>query len=327
VNKQELIKEALPNILEGSILFSMIKGDIDAFFEKYDVPNWLSLNQVGMMHEILMAGDKNAIIDRLNKYRELQLKRASEKYKWQREVEGKKKKEIREDNMSKLITTTVGTSVITNRLYDRRFDTEITQLVEYRKTPRNKDEIVNDTVEKIKENLQNKRPNNYLTAELASLRAFKNNSELGISNDDVIALFSTDTEDGKFCAKVNEEVFKSLQWCEVLSPVVIEGLKTRRIREDEDISNVFKDAGLISLKRETERLLANNGYTRKYFNITGGFKATIPFITILAFEKGMSLFYLYEESNDLIVIDPPGEFNYSFDAMRDVTRIRREILA
>jgi hypothetical protein len=41
----------------------------------------------------------------------------------------------------------------------------------------------------------------------------------------------------------------------------------------------------------------------------------------------MSLFYLYEESNDLILINPPSEFKCSFDRVVKETRIKRQILA
>lgn len=207
--------------------------------------------------------------------------------------------------MPKLIITTVGTSVITNKLYGSQFNTEIEKLVKQGKVPDKKEDIVESAVDNILTNLKNSKPNKDLSAELASLRAFKNNQKLGLSNKDTIALFSTDTEDGKFCAEVNKRVLESLNWCkEILGPVVINGLKTKKIKENEDISENFKKAGLNNLKEQTEKLLANHTDTEKYFNITGGFKTTIPFITILAFEKKMSLFYLYEESNDLIVINP-----------------------
>jgi putative CRISPR-associated protein (TIGR02619 family) len=228
--------------------------------------------------------------------------------------------------MSKLIITTVGTSIITNKLYEARFDTKIARLKDGISISNN--EIVSSTKKNILNNLLNKSSNKLLSAEIASLKAFKEATGPGISEDDLIALFTTDTEDGKFCAEVNKVVLESTKWCKnITGPFVIEGLKTRRTEEDEDISETFKDAGLIKLKEKTEKLIRENQYSEKYFNITGGFKATIPFITILAFEKGMSLFYLYEESNDLILINPPSEFKCSFDRVVKETRIKRQILA
>ncbi|MFN3479766.1 MAG: putative CRISPR-associated protein [Thermodesulfovibrionales bacterium] len=226
--------------------------------------------------------------------------------------------------MPKLIITTVGTSIITNNLYGSQFNTEIAQLVERGIVPNKKDYIVNTAVNNILNNLRNNKPNRHLSAELASLRVFRNNDRLGLSKDDVIVLFSTDTEDGKFCSEVNKRVLESLGWCNVLQPVVIQGLKTKITNEGEDISDRFKEAGLVNLKNETERLLKGHTYEEKYFNISGGFKATIPFITILAFEKGMKLFYLYEEGNDLIVIEPPRRFNCSYDDLQDYASVYRD---
>ena len=221
--------------------------------------------------------------------------------------------------MSKLIITTVGTSIIGNKCYPDEFEDEIQELIDDKPLDSVKDiNIITKTTENIIEALANDRPNKFLSAEIVSLRAFKNSKELGLSSDDVIALLSTDTEDGKFCARVNKQVLDKLGWCKVLGPIVITGMKTRKTEEDEDISKRFIDAGLKSMKKVVEEVLDSNQYDKKYFNITGGFKATIPFTTILAFEKGMSLIYLYEESSDLIVIPPPTEpsdARDSFDRM------------
>ncbi|MCL0059067.1 putative CRISPR-associated protein [Dehalococcoidia bacterium] len=223
--------------------------------------------------------------------------------------------------MSKLIITTVGTSIIGNKCYPDEFEDEIQEeLINDKPLDSAKDiNIITKTTENIIEALANDRPNKFLSAEIVSLRAFKNSKELGLSSDDVIALLSTDTEDGKFCARVNRQVLDKLGWCKVVGPIVITGMKTRKTEEDEDISKRFIDAGLKSMKKVVEEVLDSNQYDKKYFNITGGFKATIPFATILAFEKGISLIYLYEESSDLIVVSPPSGFYYSFDKLRNST--------
>jgi hypothetical protein len=90
VKENELTKCALTHVLDGSNLFSRLNRETDTFFGKYNVADWLSLNQVGTIHEILMLDDKSAILNRLRGYRELQLKRLSEKDKWQKEVDGQK---------------------------------------------------------------------------------------------------------------------------------------------------------------------------------------------------------------------------------------------
>lgn len=84
--ESDLVIGALMNILEGSNIFTMIKEDIDTFVDKYDVARWLSLSQVSTIHEILISGDKKRLVE----YKNLQLKRASEKVKWKKEKNGKK---------------------------------------------------------------------------------------------------------------------------------------------------------------------------------------------------------------------------------------------
>lgn len=90
MRNEKLIHYALSNIVEGkeSRIFDKIKEDIDIFFEKYGVAEWLTLSQSAMIHDILMSSNKKDINKKLGGYKELQLKRSSEKNKWQREVDG-----------------------------------------------------------------------------------------------------------------------------------------------------------------------------------------------------------------------------------------------
>lgn len=214
--------------------------------------------------------------------------------------------------MSKLIITMVGTSAISNKnkLYDEeKYGTQIDELKNYG-TPLNEKIIIaaiNDSAKIISNNLCNEKKSEFLPAEIASLWAFKKSKKLGISKDDVITLLSSETEDGKFCANVIKKVLDMQGWCHVIEPIVVKGFRTRKINDDENISDVFKNAGLNTLKDEIERLLKNPkfNFTQSYFNITGGFKAVIPFAAHIAFKKEMSLIYLYEDSSELIIISPP----------------------
>lgn len=218
--------------------------------------------------------------------------------------------------MTKLILTTIGTSIITKKLYPPKFNSEITS-IEEGKRPRKYENCVKGTVTNLIDVFHNKFTNEYLSAELASLRVFKKNNEL--NENDVIVLLATDTVDGKFCAEVNKKVLDSLKWCKIEGPSTIKGCKTRETTPDEDIAKNFVDAGLNNLRNEVERILRSNTFDPRYFNITGGFKGIIPFATILAFEKRMSMMYLYETSSDLIIIDPPQDFYCSFEEMEDST--------
>lgn len=228
--------------------------------------------------------------------------------------------------MSKLIITTVGTSVINNELYPQERDCEeyinnIIDGVSLQKQIRS--ELINRTAENITRNVDEGNHRKMWSAEISSINAFKMNEKLGLQKDSVIALFSTDTEEGKFCAEVNKKVLYDLNWCNVLEPITLTGIKTKITENEKESADKFKKIGLETLNQEVEKLLKNTDYTENYLNITGGFKAVIPFATIIAFERQMSLIYLYEESDVLIVIPSPpkGQFWYSFEEIKKRTNL------
>lgn len=214
--------------------------------------------------------------------------------------------------MSKLIITTVGTSIISNELYPKEYNNYIKELTKDKPL---RDEIksilINRTVDKMYLNVSTNLPKNMWSAEISSINAFKVNKDLGLKEDIVIALFSTDTEDGKFCTEVNKKVLDKLGWCKVLDPIPITGLKTKsKDKPNEAVSKNFIEVGLQKINEEVDKLLKNKEYKQNYFNITGGFKSIIPIATIIAFEREMSLIYLYEDSDDLIVMKPPPKDNF-----------------
>lgn len=81
---------ALNHIIEESIIFNELEKMIENFFGTYQVPEWLTRSQSRMISEILLSGNKDTIMVRLNEYKERQLKRTSQKGKWwQKEVDKK----------------------------------------------------------------------------------------------------------------------------------------------------------------------------------------------------------------------------------------------
>ena len=210
--------------------------------------------------------------------------------------------------MARLILTTVGTSIITKeniRLWDN-FKDEI-KLIKIGKTPTKYDECVRYIVKNLLRNVnQTLVSNSFLSAELASLCALKKNKK--IDKDDVIVLLATDTVDGQFCADINKRVLDSLGWCKKIhGPCVVNGFKTKATH-DINIAEEFIKVGLESLKTVVDSYYDPKVYDENYFNITGGFKVIIPIATIIAFERDMNLIYLYEGSNDLIIIEHPSKF-------------------
>lgn len=204
--------------------------------------------------------------------------------------------------MSKLIIITVGTSITEKPFIFNIFNHEIKSL-EDEERPDNYDYFLNECKNIfIRISANHHSPITDLSAELASLVVFK--KKIGIDKGDVIALFSTNTESGKFCASVNYEVLKYLKWVQVENlkePKTIKGFKLKPSLSDEDIATPFNEIGVKNFIREIDELLKFE-FDYTFFNITGGFKAIIPHATIIAHNNKMTLFYLYEKSNQIITI-------------------------
>jgi putative CRISPR-associated protein (TIGR02619 family) len=232
--------------------------------------------------------------------------------------------------MSKLMITTVGTDII-NKISNEKiiigkeyFNSVVKGLANgIPLNPETESKVIDQIADKIKEKIDDNVSFRLLPAEIASLMAFNNDDNYGLSSKDKIALFRSDTEDGKFCANVNKIILNELGWCKVPEPTKIAGLKTKTTGETGDISENFKNAGLKNLNIEVKKLLENPDYDDNYFNITGGFKALIPFSTIIAFNNDMRLIYLYERSDDLIFIRRPEKFNCPIDVVIEGMEVRK----
>lgn len=89
MTEKQLAEIALQYTLEGDDLFGRIKKDIDGFIKKYNI-DWLPTSQISTIQEILLSGERGAVMERLHQYRYLQLNRTSEKDMWQKDKEGVK---------------------------------------------------------------------------------------------------------------------------------------------------------------------------------------------------------------------------------------------
>jgi len=141
-----------------------------------------------------------------------------------------------------------------------------------------------------------------LSAEIASLLVMGKTEKIGkIESKDKIVLFASDTDDGYCCAEANREIIESS-----ITPNVeikkIEGLQVT----DPDR---FVELGLMNLQRAIH--CYSNSPTDVYLNITGGFKGVLPYVAPLAWENRMDIVYLFELSQDIILISPPSKLSFS----------------
>ena len=116
----------------------------------------------------------------------------------------------------------------------------------------------------------------------------------------VIHLLITSTFDGHLCGWILEKELERQGYSHShIQLKRIEGLTI-------DSGSDFQTTALNELTKYVNENAENN----TILNITGGYKALIPFMTIIGQIKGLQLKYIYEDSNDLITV---GNLPINFD--------------
>jgi putative CRISPR-associated protein (TIGR02619 family) len=138
---------------------------------------------------------------------------------------------------------------------------------------------------------KNKSINNN-SAEMVSIEKL----DLDKENDEIY-LIATDTSDSVFCAKMLQNWLKDKGYKKITFDIenktgIIDKLQVYK-KDDYEI-------GLENLLEYIIGLLNNN--EEFIFNITGGYKGVIPYLTIIAQIINAKIVYLFEESEDLLDI-------------------------
>ena len=144
-----------------------------------------------------------------------------------------------------------------------------------------------------------------LSAEMATLITMHGEARIGeITQRDRIVLLHSDTPEGELCAEVNKAAMESEilvdgeakkePW-NVGDPVRINGLNGVKPTD-------FANTGLKDFQDRTERLL-DDFDGDKFLSVTGGYKGLIPFATLLVYKKEITLVYLFERSDGLVIMD------------------------
>lgn len=149
------------------------------------------------------------------------------------------------------------------------------------------------------------------SAELGSLLAMQRRGDMFDSDPakNRIYLLHTDTMEGRLCAEVNAASITA-------SSVFASFVSTIEVRKIEHLSVEHAQQfgeGLQAFKSLVAEQCLNQPGDRRIFNITGGYKALIPYATVLAWDQCMTICYLYEGSNELIVMKGPTNWLPIFD--------------
>lgn len=223
--------------------------------------------------------------------------------------------------MSKLIIVTVGTSALfehsgwqygSNNVKWDKPDDLIEKLenealndetIEY---DHQKEQATKNLVLNLKSYYQTGRGLDELPAEMASLIAFQKVEGYGkITNDDRIVLLHSDTQDGKLCAEINQDLMGleiNNNGVEAIAKVSW-NVEIKKVKDlDATKPDPFSDAGLINFQSIVEKRIKEfKGHI--FMNITGGYKAVIPFATLLCYMYSITLFYLFEKSQGIIKLE------------------------
>lgn len=254
----------------------------------------------------------------------------------------KLKDEKGEHNMPKLILVTTGTSALFEHSnwkegFSGRSWWKVEELSKYleqeaindesEEYDHQKQQVLKALTENLKIYYRNKVGLNTLSAELASLLAMQERVDIGkIEDEDKIVLLCSDTIDGKLCAEVNEKIMKNemvadgkivkAKW-NVIS-LKVDHLTVIPTSARNNLAKKFMDYCLSDLQKKVRTSLEEfqrqfgKENSKIFFNITGGYKATIPFITLLVINYEMIITYLYEQSDQLIVLNHKY-FKYRID--------------
>lgn len=168
-----------------------------------------------------------------------------------------------------------------------------------------------DTIKSIKEAIKKGwQGDTNTSAEIASIIKIQAELSTPIS----VHLIATDTVRSYICAELIKEWFEEHRKESITIKEIcpIPGLQVKD-------KKTFEDEGMVNLVDKIVKI-AKNDWSNCIFNITGGYKASIPFITILAQIKNSPLYYLFEESEkenyELIKI-PQAPLSFDFSAFTD----------
>ncbi len=139
-----------------------------------------------------------------------------------------------------------------------------------------------------------------LSAEIASLLSMEQDKQIGpITKDDRIVLFNSDTVDGELCAEVNKETIE--KFATLKEKWIVEIEKIDQLQTEDAVE--FVKGGLKNLVNEIRKKKTSYPGNKMIFNITCGYKGTIPLLTRIVMDMDATIVYHFEHSHEIIRID------------------------
>lgn len=183
------------------------------------------------------------------------------------------------------VITTVGASIFANCLKDEGIEKDVLDVIE--QAPLSEWEKHKVEIEDIKSGVKKwlNRPDRSC-AEISSLE------KIAEKVDEIeVHFLTTDTIASKLAAQIlcNHFSVNNLITCQEGKIQEVNGLQVKN-RDD------FEKNGLPHLLEKIQKITEGYGKENCALNITGGYKATIPFLTIVAQTQGIPIYYSFEDS-------------------------------
>jgi putative CRISPR-associated protein (TIGR02619 family) len=202
--------------------------------------------------------------------------------------------------MNKLVICTVGTSIANQCPAQKEFFKHHNAWDSDAELLRSQ---IQDFLNKDEHGAKNPETRKYISAEINTL------NRLGVERTDRIILLSSDNAQGRICSEMNKKVIMEAFGLSSAQVTIhrIEGLQVHNAK-------LFREKGLKNLvKIVVDEYLANESIRYNYdiiINPTGGFKAVVPFLTVLGMLYGKRTAYMFEFADELINLPP---LPFSFD--------------
>lgn len=230
----------------------------------------------------------------------------------------------------KRILTTVGTSLIKHLQKEGMIDQDRVECLEKDRNKREKYKKHIDAIKEvardylIKKDLSNNDDLKKMSAELKSIQKIISYDKL---TDFIVDFIYTDTLGGEVVTEILEDYLtENKNFNGKINKQLIEGLKidNRTIFERQGIPNLIE---YIIKQIEYDEVTGNFYSGNLILNITGGFKAVVPYLTLMGNIYEIPVYYIFEDTDELIIL-PPVPVNYDeefFDKYKkEINQIDRE---